>query len=552
MSKFNSKNEGVKPTVINEMGEKAYQLNAKEELVSTCMTTFLQGAYYENEKEETKRILSKLKEVDPLFAAKLALYVRNEGKLRSVSHLIASTIAERASGYDWTKRFYDKITVRPDDMSEILSCYGARNGMDLKKIRKIPNSMKKGFKKALERLDAYQIDKYKMNSRSISMIDLVNIFKPKGNKKNAKAFEYLMNGKPLSSLYTNKILEKELTKAGQKAKTVEEKEIAKEEAITTVLENVGGMPIFNLLRNLRNILLYAPYQVDEACRQLRIENKILNSKLLPFRFATAYEEIEKMSYEEKKPSTSIMFESEKTQNKVSYTEFFELKTKILNAIEDAMQISCKNIPVLEGNTAILVDHSGSVRGDSGGHSRVSAFSKTTRAMIGNLFGSMMAYAQDDVYIGLFGDRLINVPVDRSMKMLDFNKKSYDMGDKCGGATEQGIYTFFRNAIAEKKKIDNIIVFSDCQIGSKGETPWYGTSVSERSTSFQYLIKEFKKINPMCNIVVVNLNQTKGNSVFHESQRILNIAGWSSSIFDLLTSKLKGFKAMIEEIEKIEI
>ena len=64
--------------------------------------------------------------------------------------------------------------------------------MDLKKVRKIPNSMKKGFKKALERLDAYQIDKYKMNNRSISMIDLVNIFKPKGNKKNAKAFEYLV------------------------------------------------------------------------------------------------------------------------------------------------------------------------------------------------------------------------------------------------------------------------------------------------------------------------------------------------------------------------
>lgn len=552
MSKFNSKNEGVKPTVINEMGEKAYQLNAKEELVSTCMTTFLQGAYYENEQEETKRILTKLNEVDPLFAAKLAIYVRNEGKLRSVSHLIASTIAERASGYEWTKRFYDKIAVRPDDLSEILSCYGARNGMDLKKVRKIPNSMKKGFKKALERFDAYQIDKYKMNNRSISMIDLVNIFKPKGNKKNAKAFEYLMNGKSLSSLYTNKILEKELTKAGQKAKTVEEKEIAKEEAITTVLENVGGMPIFNLLRNLRNILLYAPGQVDEACRQLRIENKILNSKLLPFRFATAYEEIENMGYEEKKPSTSIMFESDKTQNKVSYTEFFELKTKILDAIEDAMQISCKNIPVLEGNTAILVDHSGSVRGDGGGHSRVSAFSKTTRAMIGNLFGSMMAYAQDDVYIGLFGDKLINVPVDRSMKMLDFNKMSYDMGAKCGGSTEHGIYTFFRNAIAEKKKIDNIIVFSDCQIGPNGHTPWYGTSVLERSASFQDLIKEFKKINPMCNIVVVNINQTKGNSVFHETQRILNIAGWSSNIFDLLTSKLKGFKAMIEEIEKIEI
>lgn len=548
MSKFNSKNEGVQPTEVNEMGEKAFKLDAKEELVSTCMTTFLQGEYYENESQKTRRILEKLQEVDPLFAAKLALYVRKEGNLRSVSHLIASTIAERASGTDWIKRFYDKVVIRPDDMSEILACYGARNGMNLKRVRKIPNSMKKGFKTALERMDAYQIDKYKMNNRAISMIDLVNIFKPKGNKKNAKAFEYLMNGKSLSSLYSSKILEKEISKVGQVASSNEEKDVLKEEAITAVLDNIGGMPIMNLLRNLRNIILYAPNQVDEACRQLRIENKILNSKLLPFRFATAYSEIEKMKYKSVSSESTITFESEKNKQ----SEFETLKKKVLDAIEDALQISCKNIPKLEGNTCILVDHSGSVRGDRGGDSRVSAFSQTTRSMIGNLFGTMMAYAQDDVYIGLFGDELINVPIDRSKKMLDFNKESHDLGAKCGGATEQGIYTFFRNAIQEQKKIDNIIIFSDCQIGSGGQTDWFGTSMNERTKTFQDLIKEFKKINPLCNIVVVNINQTKGNSVFHRSQRILNIAGWSVNIFDMLKSNLKGFQAILEEIEQIEI
>ena len=52
MSKYNTKAEGVKPTVVNAMGENAYQLSAKEELVSTCMTTFLSGDhYYETEKE---------------------------------------------------------------------------------------------------------------------------------------------------------------------------------------------------------------------------------------------------------------------------------------------------------------------------------------------------------------------------------------------------------------------------------------------------------------------------------------------------------------------
>lgn len=555
MSKYNAKAEGVKPTVVNAMGENAYQLSAKEELVSTCMTTFLSGDhYYETEKEVVNRIVNKLNEVDPLFAAKLALYVRNEGNLRSVSHLIAATIAQRASGTEWSKRFYNKIVVRPDDMSEILSAYAVQNKMDLKKIRKIPNAIKKGFKTALERLDAYQIDKYKMNSRQVKMLDLVNLFHPKGTQRNQQAYHNLVNGESLAGLYASKVLEKEMTKAGQKTqgKSVQEKEAAKKEAIENVLSNVKGMPIMNLLRNLRNIILYAPKSVDDACAQLTNETAVLNSRLLPFRFATAYEEIEKMSFSDKKSDTSIAFEEDYNNQTITATEFAELKEKVLNAIEDALQISCQNIPELEGNTAILIDHSGSVRGDSGGSSRVSAFSKTTTAMIGNLFGSMMAYRQKNVYIGLFGDRLIPVKIDRSQRLLDFNKRSFDKGANCGGGTEQGIYDFFRQAVREKKKIDNIIVFSDCQIGSSGSTSWYGTSGTERSATFQDLIKQFRKINPLCNIIVVDIHNTRGNNVFYKPERVLNIAGWSANIFDVIKSNTKGFGAILKEIEAIEI
>ena len=556
MSKYNAKAEGVNPTVVNAMGENAYQLSAKEELVSTCMTTFLSGDhYYETEKEVVNRIVSKLNEVDPLFAAKLALYVRNEGNLRSVSHLIAATIAKRASGTEWSKRFYNKIVVRPDDMSEILSAYAVQNKMDLKKIRKIPNAIKKGFKTALERLDAYQIDKYKMNSRQVKMLDLVNLFHPKGTQRNQQAYHNLVNGESLAGLYASKVLEKEMTKAGQKTqgKSVQEKEAAKKEAIENVLSNVKGMPIMNLLRNLRNIILYAPKSVDDACAQLTNETAVLNSRLLPFRFATAYEEIEKMSFSDKKSDTGIAFEEDYNNQTITSKEFAELKEKVLNAIEDALQISCQNIPELDGNsTAILIDHSGSVRGDEGGSSRVSAFSKTTTAMIGNLFGSMMAYRQKNVYIGLFGDRLIPVKIDRSKKLLDFNKYSFNEGAKCGGSTEQGIYDFFRQAVSEKKKIDNIIVFSDCQIGSSGSTSWYGTSGTERSATFQDLIKQFRKINPLCNIIVVDIHNTMGNNVFYKPERVLNIAGWSANIFDVIKSNTKGFGAILKEIEAIEI
>lgn len=558
MAKYNSKKVAKQPTETNFMGEKAFKLEGKEELVSTVMTTFLQNEYYEKENDKVKRIQNLLKKVDPLFAAKLAIYARNEGNLRSVTHLIAADIAKYIGGTDWSKRFYNKIVVRPDDMSEIVSAYANLNGMKQNNIKKIPNAIKKGFKTALERLDAYQLDKYKMKNRSVSMIDLIRLFHPKGTQKNAEAFKRLVKGKSLDDLYSSKILEKQMTKAGQETKstTVQDKEEAKREAISEVLDNISGMPIMNLIRNLRNIILYAPDKVDVACEQLRIERKILNSRLLPFRFATAYSEVEKMEYKDNvvKPATMIYFESDTAiHSQITENEFDSCKKKVLNSLEDAIQISCQNIPELEGNVAILIDHSGSCRGDGGGSSKVSAFSEVNTAMIGNLFGSMMAYRQDNVYIGLFGDKLINVPMERDKKILEFNKKSFEIGKGCGGGTETGIYDFMRQCVKENKKVDNVVVFSDCQIGNgRGFTPWYGTSHTDRDAYFHELFKDFKKINPMCNFIVVNLRQSGGTSVFNKSLRILNIAGWSDKIFDVIKSNCKGFDAVIKEIEAIEI
>ena len=194
-----------------------------------------------------------------------------------------------------------------------------------------------------------------------------------------------------------------------------------------------------------------------------------------------------------------------------------------------------------------------MRGDAGGHSRVSAFSKTNSSMIAHLFASMMAWRQHDVYVGLFGNKLIQVPYKRDVKLLDFNKESYNIGACCGGATEKGIYTFLETVVKEEKKIDNIIVFSDCQIGRGGTfTSWYGTDWDDRSDHFHELFKKFRKVNPNANFIVVNIRQSGGTSVFDKSQRILNIAGWSDKIFDTIKSTCVGWGEIIKRIESIEI
>jgi 60 kDa SS-A/Ro ribonucleoprotein len=539
MSKFNITKPKVVPTTINEMGEKAYQMTAKEDLLATCLTTFLTSSYYESETEIVNRIKSAIGKVDEEFVAKFALYLRRDANMRSVTHLLSGELAPRLSGKEYASRFYQKVAQRPDDMSEILAYYFSKGN------RKIANSIKRGFKMKLESMDPYLIDKYKMTKKEISLVDLVNLMHPKGTQANAEAYKRLMAGESLDGLYTSKIFEKEMTKAGKIAKEtgVDVKE-TKKEAITSVLDNVQGMPMMNLVRNLRNILTLAPEKVDEAVKQLTTKGKVLNSKLLPFRFVSAYTEIEAVGVKTYNAS-EIVFESDVIPNMA------ELKAKILQGLETALEYSVENIPALEGNTAVLVDHSGSVRGDGGGSSRVSAFSKTTTAMIGNLFGSMLAYSQRDVYVGLFGDRLISVPMDRTKGMLNHNKESFQKASNIGMGTENGLYIFLDEAIRNKTKVDNLVIFSDMVIGKGGQGGWDMSSRAGLGT-FQQLFKAFKHVNPMCNTVCVNMRATGGKSVFNKALNVTEVAGWSDKIFNQIEANCKGYEDLIKEIEAIKL
>ena len=78
--------------------------------------------------------------------------------MRSVNHLAASYLAPHTAGHEWAKRFYsswDKknkkggTIYRPDDMSEIIACFSSMNKISA------TNSMRKGFRSALENMDAY-------------------------------------------------------------------------------------------------------------------------------------------------------------------------------------------------------------------------------------------------------------------------------------------------------------------------------------------------------------------------------------------------------------
>jgi len=144
-------------------------------------------------------------------------------------------------------------------------------------------------------------------------------------------------------------------------------------------------------------------------------------------------------------------------------------------------------------------------------------------------------------------------MDRTKGLLEFNKYSFDQGNKCGGATENGIFEFLEDAIKNKKRVDNLVIFSDMVIGSGGKSGWYGTHGSGRSSgSFQHVFKRFKKVNPQCTTISVDVRLTSGKSVFDKSMNVVQVSGWSDKIFNIIETNTKGYGAIIKEIEAIEL
>ena len=164
MSKYNAKVEKVVQKTTTHQGGTGYTQKPEYELVG-ILATCMGNTYYEKEGEREKRfkeVLAKVAKKNPLFAAKALVYARSVFGQRSVTHFGAVEMLPFLQGDALGKKFYSKrnkkqkrggIIYRLDDMTEILAAYLAKNGQDAS----IPNSIKKGFRDAIENADAYNL-----------------------------------------------------------------------------------------------------------------------------------------------------------------------------------------------------------------------------------------------------------------------------------------------------------------------------------------------------------------------------------------------------------
>lgn len=491
MSLFNTKTVAQAPVkTTNLAGGEAYVESAELELVSLLLTNFVQGQFYRSADDSLARLKELVASCDPEFVAKAAVFARDEFHMRSVTHATAAEVALRASGKAWARRFFSRVIQRPDDMTEILAYFVAQNGR-----RPLPNAMKRGFADAFNGFDGNTLAKYRGEGKGVSLVDVVNLVHPRPTERNAEALRGLAAG----TLRVSHTWESQMSAAGQNAETEEDKIEAKAE-VWKSLVTTGNIGYMALLRNLRNIITQADDETKAAAIGL-LGNvaKVRGSKILPFRFRTAFDELKTV------PGSA----------------------PFIRALSQGLDLSVSNVPTFEGSTLVAVDLSGSMK--PGFYNAGKPDSKIP-VKIASLFASALYKGGGDVDVMAFANTAKYLNLDPSSSVLS---NAEVIENSLDGGTD--FHVIFRDA---KRKYDRIIILSDMQA-------WMGGNVPK--VEFEAYRQKFGASPKIFSVDLTGL----GSLQFPEKD-VFAVAGFSEKIFDLMAVLERDKSALVNAVKAVEL
>ncbi len=416
-----------------------------------------------------------------------AVELRNTYNIRLNPQIIMVRAAIHPKRKEYTNKicfndYQKKVMSRADEPMVQMAYYLYQN----EGKTKMPSILKRTWANKLSTLDAYNVNKYK--NAEIGMINGVRLC----HAHSAVIDELMRTGDV--EVESSQLTWNQLKSEGKDWKYI--------------LDHIR-MPHMALLRNLRGIFTEIDdvQILDKVVEQLKAGVK--RGKQFPFRYWSAYKVIQ-------------------------YDKKVHHKDVLLDALEDCVDISIENLPRLKGKTMCLTDNSGSAWGGF-----TSEYGTVTVAEIDNLSAIISAKCSDEGYVGVFGDRLNIVPVSKHDKILRKLKEVSKIGRNIGGSTEGGIWIFFRDAMKNGDKYDNIFIYSDQQAGLGG---LYGTSAHMREyrklgydcgasyhshvNVYKILLDYRRKVNNDVNVFSIQSAGYNNNVLPQMARRCFALSGWT--------------------------
>lgn len=507
MSKLNTTKKSIGQRVVshpdltfNTEGGIAFKADAKTDLMIRVISSLIsEDGFYKSGRALDKELIEsihKVAAIDPAFILKLAEYARKDLYLRTAPVVLMGEfgLSGTSGSVPGARHAIANIISRADEITELLSYVMEQNKSRNVFRGKVPMVIKHGVADAFNKFNAYNFAKYYGRDKEISMRDALFITHPVPiNKEQEHVFAEIANDE-LKSADTWEVA---LSTKGASKEVWEE-----------MLPRMGYMAV---LRNIRN-MLQKGVDMNPVCKRIADPKEVAKSKQFPYRFLSAYKELEN------EPGS----------------------TKVLAALSDAVELSVQNIPEFTGKTFVTCDTSGSME------SPVSAKSKMTLREIGCLFGAMVNKKSNDAITSVFATDHIPVNLNPRDSLFTSMNKMFKTDTNGCGTDAYKVMDYLNN---KQVYVDRIILFSDMQCYD-GEVRGYG-GYGGRSF-YQGLLKYRQTVNPKVFVYSFDLANYGTLQIPKNDPRTCVAGGFSDKILQFIPMFEDSRTSMLKKIEAIDL
>jgi 60 kDa SS-A/Ro ribonucleoprotein len=480
---------------VNHEGGLHFNVSPALDLYLSSVTNLLEGKFYESNTDAMQRISGLCKQCGRKYVLQLAAYCRTKMNLRSIS---VALLVEACTLYDESPNepkpefaiYIPQILLRADEPAEFLAAYTSKHGTKAR----MPNAVRRAVAKVLAGFNEYQFAKYKGSGKEVALYDVFNVFHPKPqNDEQAELFKRVIEG----NLATPSTWETYISENGASAETWNH--IAKD------------MGIMALIRNVRNFEQHdATEAISILLDRLRNAETVLNSKQIPFRWLSARDHV--------------------------------TSSTIKDALEEAAELSLKNLPVLNGSSHVFVDGSGSMG------ATISRKSKVSRHNTASLLGAIILNKTIGEYgVSTFSSEVMDVDISRRNGLLS---NAGIIRAHCDGGVTYA-YKCIQSLIDSARKVDHVFIISDMQCyNERAHDYWYFTDNEDSNETLATIWNRYlRAVNPNAMLYSIDVCGHGGSQFPEDSENTVLVGGWSEKILDMIEAIRNGSSA-VQEIKNM--
>ncbi len=486
------------PDAINHASAPAYAYAPEAKLAQLAATGTLADSFYATAEQHLIEALDAARAVDPLFAAKAAIYARKAGKMKDMPALLAA-----------------HLTVADPDLAVAVFGRVIDNGRMLRSFVQIMRSGQVGrmslgsrpkrlVKDWLERASMRDL-MAAATGNDPSLADIVRMVHPKPADAARRAFYGWLIGKP----YDVAALPAEIV-AFEAWKRAPEGELppvpfewltafpltAQQWAVLS--GRIGWQALrMNLNTLARNGAFNVAGVTDSVAARLADAEAIAKARVLPYQLMVALAQAGE-----------------------------SVPLKVQAALEEALDMSLANVPAVAGRVVVCPDVSGSMHSPVTGY-RKGATSAVRCIDIAALVAAAMLRRNPSARVMPFEQRVVKLAIDPNARVAVNAAKLAAVG---GGGTNVSAPLAMLNA--EGAAVDLVVIVSD------NESWVDATRRGATATATMREWEQLKRRNPKAKLICVDI-QPHGTTQAASRRDILNVGGFSDAVFDTIARFAAG-------------